>query len=152
MSPYDLWSATYPEAAAALRAITIPPPPPVPADGSEAYVQSLVRLEAPKVGCLLMRNNSGAFVDKTGRTVRVGLGNDSARVNSIWKSSDLIGIAPDGRFLAVEVKKPGWKGPTNDREKAQDNFLALVRARGGIGSFCTDASQLSSIVADKSVF
>jgi len=107
---------------------------------SESHIQSLIRLEAPRHGAMLLRNNSGACKDETGRLIRFGLGNDSERVNQAFKSSDLIGITPVGDvgvFTAVEVKKPGWTGPTNDRERAQAAFLLHVQRLGGIGIFAT---------------
>lgn len=115
---------------------------------SEAAVQAELQIEAPRRGGALWRNNSGACVDDTGRQVRYGLANTSAKINAHFKSSDLIGITPKlitaqdvgailGIFTAVEVKEPGWKGPRkgNDREQAQNNFLKTVRAMGGIGMF-----------------
>lgn len=114
--------------------------------GSEAAVQSAIRLRAAQAGIPLWRNNSGAYKDDTGRLVRYGLGNDSAKISEHWKSADLCGILPTeitqanvgqvwGRFFAVECKKPGWRGPTDDRERAQAAFLTNVRALGGIALF-----------------
>lgn len=42
--------------------------------------------------------------------------------------SDIIGCTPHGRFLAIEVKKPG--GRVSDDQRG---FLEQVRASGGIG-------------------
>ena len=114
--------------------------------GSEAAVQADLRLAAARAGVALWRNNSGALPDENGRFVRFGLGNDSARISEVFKSSDLIGIWPQmitpamvgsvvGRFVAVEVKEPGWKSPRNDLERAQANFLRTVVGMGGIGQF-----------------
>lgn len=113
-------------------------------DASESRVQSELRLTAASMRCSLWRNNSGAVTDDTGRLVRYGLGHDSAPLNKVWKSSDLIGITPVawhgkvfGVFTAVEVKAQGWRGPKNDHERAQGAFLANVEALGGIGLFAT---------------
>lgn len=112
--------------------------------GSEAMTQAGLRVFAPKVGCALWRNNSGAMDDGAGRIVRFGLANDSKRLNDVFKSSDLIGITPvewQGRtfgvFTAVECKAPDFKGPRSDREVAQNNFLTTVESMGGIGLFAT---------------
>jgi hypothetical protein len=102
---------------------------------SEAAVQAALQIEAAKRGGVLWRNNSGACVAADGRQVRYGLANTSAKINEHFKSSDLIGIGPGGRFMAVEVKEPGWRKPTTERETAQNNFLNVVRALGGIGLF-----------------
>lgn len=119
-----------------LRIIDPTPLPNVPTIAkSEAAVQSLIQIEAARRGHALWRNNSGACFDQDGRMVRYGLGNTSSKLNAVFKSSDLIGIGPDGRFTAIEVKAPGWCGPKTDHENAQNNFLTTVRALGGIGMF-----------------
>jgi hypothetical protein len=101
----------------------------------ESTLQAAIRAEAPRYGLYLWRNNSGVLSDATGRPVRFGLGNDSPRINAKLKSSDLIGIAPGGRFVAVECKAPGWIGVRTERERAQENFINLVRQCGGIAGF-----------------
>lgn len=95
------------------------------------------RLLAYRAGFLLMRNNSGAARDATGRQVRYGLGNDSAELCRVRKSSDWIGIAPSGRFLAIEQKPRGWKFTNTEHERAQLAFLNDVLRRGGIADFAT---------------
>lgn len=116
---------------------------------SEQEQQQLIRVAAPRHGVHLLRNNSGACTDTTGRLVRYGLGNDSAELNRVFKSSDLIGIAPVtiqphhvgmtiGQFVAVEVKRPGWKFRENDeRAVAQRNFGQWVIKQGGRFQFAT---------------
>lgn len=115
--------------------------------GTEAYVQSNVRLEASKSGGRLWRNNVGALVDSRGVPVRYGLCNESKEVNAVCKSSDLIGIQPIeiqpfhvgtiiGQFVARECKKASWKpGERTKDEQAQGNFINLVNALGGDGKF-----------------
>lgn len=124
---------------------------------SESQVQSEIMIEAAKYGIRLMRNNVGAgkFIDEeTGNTsfVRFGLMNDSKEMNRRIKSSDLIGIMPVaywymgtngkpnpahyGQFIAVEVKKEGWKYTGTDREKAQLAFIDWVKSQGGVAGFC----------------
>ena len=127
--PLSDWSATYPQAARALWAILTPSAPVVTgAQGSEARVQSQIRLEAAAKGYWLGRNNSGALLDQRGVPVRFGLGNDSPAVNKVLKSADLIGIGPSGQFVSVEVKKPGGR-----IDPAQVAWAALVTKRGGLG-------------------
>jgi len=103
--------------------------------GSEADVQARVRLAASKRGIRLWRNNSGVAQDEKGRVVRFGLCNDSARMNETIKSSDLIGIGPGGKFIAREVKAPGWKYTGTKREQAQLKFITLVNSMGGDAKF-----------------
>lgn len=122
--------------------------------GSEARQQSLVRLEAAKMGVRLFRNNSGAFCDENGRMVRFGLGNDSKQVNEVFKSPDLMSwrpvvIRPDmvgmtiGQFCAREMKHEGWKYNLADaHEVAQFNFIRLAIADGCDAAFATGPGSL----------
>lgn len=50
---------------------------------------------------------------------------------------DLAGMLTDGRFFGLEVKRPGWKGPGDEREECQAAFLDLVVKHGGVGRFIT---------------
>ncbi len=47
------------------------------------------------------------------------------------------------QILAIECKRPGWTKPTDQREREQAAFLALVRKHGGIGLFATDPQQVA---------
>lgn len=116
---------------------------------SEAEVQQQIRLRAQQHGTPLLRNNSGATFDENGRMVRYGLGNDSSRLNEVFKSPDLIGIWPViitpehvgrtlGVFFGVECKPTGWKFRESDkRAVAQKNFGDWVINHGGLFRFAT---------------
>lgn len=115
---------------------------------SEAYAQQQIRLDAPKHGVYLFRNNRGACYDESGRLVRYGLANDSKQQDERIKSSDLIGVTPVtvtpvmlgtklGIFTSYEVKKPGWRFTGTKRENAQLKWLNLIVSLGGIGKFTT---------------
>jgi len=118
---------------------------------SEAAVQQQRMLQAAREGGRLWRNNSGACTDETGRLIRYGLGNTSAKLNKVMKSSDLIGITRVvvtprmvghvvGIFTAEEIKAPNWKyRESDDRARAQLAFINLVISLGGIGRFVTSA-------------
>lgn len=112
----------------------------------ESTLQAAIRAEAPRLGVYLWRNNSGVLQDATGRPVRFGLGNDSPRINAKLKSSDLIGITQGGRFVAIECKAPGWIGVRNGRERAQENFINLVRQAGGIAGFCRSIEEFRRLI------
>src|SRR3989304_2051068 len=112
------------------------------AEGSEASVQNAIRLEAARRGARLFRNNSGAYQDERGNFIRYGLMNESKSVNSVCKSSDLIGISNIGQFLAYEVKRPGWHFTATPREVAQQNFLNLIVSLGGRAKFITSVQEL----------
>jgi hypothetical protein len=132
--------------------------------GSEARVQSLVRLEAPHAGYWLTRNNVGAYQDPRGivcvhchrpalgrggpsRWVRYGLANESKQQNQLVKSADLIGwrrrviISADvgtviAQFASREVKKEGWSFDPNDsHEQAQAAWRDFVNSNGGDAAF-----------------
>jgi len=125
---------------------------------NEAVVQQQVRLAMARMGAQLWRNNCGACVDDTGRLVRYGLCNDSAQMNAVIKSSDLIGgtpvlIGPEhvGKYVAVltaiECKKSGWHlTPGDKRGQAQQRFIDIVRGIGGIGGFASDVAQLPELL------
>lgn len=114
---------------------------------SEMPILRQCRLEADRLGGALYRNNSGATFDRNGRMIRYGLGNDSKKLNRDYKMPDLVGIAPGGLFWGVEVKRVGWKGVSNDREKAQQNAGRHIESLGGIFGFATDPAQLKEMIA-----
>lgn len=132
--------------------------PPLPAEApeagkSEAWAQSVVRLEASEKGVKLFRNNVGVLEDKTGRPVRYGLGNDSPKMNEVIKSGDLIGIRPlmilphhvghtFGQFVSREIKAPGWQYTGQGREAAQMAWANLINACGGDAAFATGPGTL----------
>jgi len=121
--------------------------------GSESLVASQVRLAAPALGMRLFRNNVGVLKNEAGTPVRYGLANDSPALNKKLKSSDLIGwrrfeIQPQhvgsciAQFVALETKRQGWAYTGDDREQAQQRFLALVLADGGHARFTTGPHEL----------
>lgn len=125
---------------------------------SESEIQQLVQIEAAKHGMILMRNNSGALKDANGRVIFFGLGNISKKHGQNSKSSDLIGITtvtvtPDmvgkqiGIFTAIEVKEESWKpSPTDQRERAQRNFIEWVKSRGGIAGFVNSVEAFKKLL------
>lgn len=114
---------------------------------SEAAAQADIREAAAWLGITLFRNNSGALKDDAGRLIRYGLGQDSAAVRKLYRSSDLIGWhEPSGRFVSIEVKAPGWLRPSGERELAQERWIMAVRRAGGIAGFATSVEDLHRIV------
>ena len=125
----------------------------------ESQVQQEVQIQARHNNCTLMRNNSGALKDETGRLVRYGLGNVSKQQTEQIKSSDLIGITqvtitPEmvgrsiGVFTAIEVKKESWKmdKKLDKREQAQKNFIEWVLSLGGFAGFANSVDNLKQII------
>lgn len=125
----------------------------------ESTVQQEIQVQAKYFNCDLMRNNSGALKDDTGRTVRYGLGNISKSHNDKIKSSDLIGftkvvITPDmvGKtiaiFTAIECKEENWKDDKklDARETAQQAFINWIKANGGFAGFAQNIDKLKTIL------
>lgn len=157
MTPINEWAARHgitPDALADLHTIIIPQSSPG-VTGSEAAAQQRIRLEAPKHGVRLWRNNVGACMDERGNHIRYGLANESRAMNKVIKSSDLIGITPMtvrpehvggvvGVFTAIECKRPGWLYKGSPREKAQMSFMQVVIGMGGFAQFATDPGDIWS--------
>ena len=129
-------------------------PPDAPAHGKgEAFVQSAAVLAASRQGIRAFRNNSGAFQNDSGQLVRFGLGNTSAAVNAVLKSSDLIGwrpvrITPEmvgyriAQFWGREAKEPGWQYTGKGREVQQKAFIDMGNAEGADLAFLTDPERV----------
>lgn len=125
---------------------------------AESTVQNHIRHMSAQLGDDLWRNNSGVLNDVKGRPVRFGLGNDSAKINKVCKSSDLIGltrvmVTPEmvgtviAVFTAVEVKENGWVfNPRNDREVAQKTFIDFILRAGGYAGFAQSIDDYRRIV------
>lgn len=120
---------------------------------SEAFVQSLVRLEASRKGLKLWRNNVGVLRNERGDTVRYGLANDSPALNKRIKSADLIGWRPIritvahlnttiGQFVSRECKQPNWKYTGTEHEAAQLKWIEAILADGGDAKFCNGEGSL----------
>lgn len=74
------------------------------------------------------RNNSGMLKDANGRPVRFGLA---------VGSSDIIGICPDGLFLAVECKTA--TGKATDKQLAFIRMVQKMGGRAGVARCAEDA-------------
>ena len=84
---------------------------------SESHIVNACLIALSAAGCLVWRQNTGVLPDRQGRPIRFGL---------CVGSSDIIGVAPDGKFLAIECKSAIGQ-PTD----AQVRFLEAVRRQGG---------------------
>ena len=97
----------------------------------ETRIQNAIMLALSNAGCTVWRvETSGVWV---GRKIHsdgdtVTLANARMFLSGLCKGgSDIIGIDPDGRFMAVEVKTETGR-PT----KEQLTFINAVKAAGGI--------------------
>lgn len=107
------------------------------ADVQKTVIELLER--HPKVAWV-GRFNSGKFAKSYGGKKRI------INANNVTGCSDVLGQLKDGRLLAMEVKKPGWKTPTDEREKAQAEFLALVDRNGGVSGFVRSVDDVLQIL------
>lgn len=103
-------------------------------------------LRLTECGCIVWRNETagawvGSYEGKTpaghtvisdARMIKVGLCTGSA---------DIIGIAPDGRFLAVEVKKPAGRVT-----REQKWFLDAVEHAGGVAGVARSGDDAVALV------
>lgn len=96
-------------------------------------------------GCLDLLRLHGVFAwrQNVGRLpVKDRSGERLVRFASVNGISDIIGVLPGGRFLAIECKRPGNR-PTED----QQAFLDAVNRRGGLTVVIYDADDLEEIIA-----
>lgn len=98
----------------------------------ESDIQRLIMLALSEAGCLIWRNNTGVLKNAAGIPIKFGL---------CVGSSDLIGIAPGGRFLAVEIKTPKGKATPE-----QLRFIEAVRARGGIAGIARSPAEALALL------
>lgn len=116
----------------------------VPAEPLEADIQSAI-LE------LLARHSKVAWAGRinSGAAMLPGKGGKlrPVRFNSIEGISDIIGQMADGRFLAIEVKRPSWRKPSDEREKAQAAFLGQVLHAGGVAFFARSVDEVLMWIA-----
>ena len=101
---------------------------------SEANIQRDIMLALSEAGCLVWRNNTGAYTDpRSGAYIRYGVGGKGG--------ADLIGITPAGKFLAVEVTSKTGRTTTE-----QTNFVCAVLQAGGIAGVCRSADDALDLI------
>lgn len=112
----------------------------------ETAIQRKIMLALSEAGCTVWRNEtSGAWVGKQLHRAgdQVTLGNARMiRFGLAVGSSDIVGIAPGGRFLAVEVKtKTGRARPE------QLTFIEAVRNAGGLAGIARSPEEALELLA-----
>lgn len=90
-------------------------------------------LALSEAGCLIWRQNVGTLKNAAGIPIKFGL---------CVGSSDLIGLTPTGKFLAVEIKTPTGKATTE-----QLRFIEAVRSRGGIAGIARSPAEALALLA-----
>jgi hypothetical protein len=102
---------------------------------SEANLLNDCMIELSAAGCLVWRNNTGALPDKNGRILKFGL---------CKGGSDIIGICPDGKFLAVEVKTETGRASSD-----QMRFIDAINRLGGRAGIARESKQAVAIALGK---
>ncbi len=129
---------------------------------NESTVSDENTLLLASYGGKIMRNNSGVLVNDVGTPVRFGLGNVSAKVNKVFKSSDQIGILPVvitpamvgktvGVFIAVEDKREGLHYTGKGTEPGQLKFIEWVRRLGGIACFASQTKDVEDTITSYTI-
>ena len=98
---------------------------------SESHILNACLIALSAAGVMAFRNNTGTLPNREGRPIRFGL---------CVGSSDIIAIAPDGVFVAVECKT-AIDQPTD----AQVRFLEAVRAHGGRSGIARSGNEAVAI-------
>lgn len=118
---------------------------------SEAEVQTAVLAYLCTVPDLVRieRHNRGAATDEHGRPIQF---------NKVIKGGDItivdvVGMFRDGRHLAIELKREGWRmaGPdamhdTAVRERKQAAYIAQTVECGGVGGFVRSVDEARAVV------
>lgn len=85
---------------------------------NESTLMKQIQIAVSKAGHRVFRNNVGLFETKDGRKITCGLGKGTA---------DLVGWTKNGKFLALEIKRPGGKAT-----EEQIAFIAAAHRAGGV--------------------
>ena len=99
---------------------------------SENEIQNSILEWLYFVGIFAWRNNSAAVYDKRAGAYRRKSKHDKNGV------SDILAILPDGRLLAIEVKKNKRQKPS----QAQANFIDHINNQGGIAMVAWSIEQV----------
>lgn len=116
----------------------------------ETAIQNQIMLALSGAGCLVFRNEtSGAWVGKVAHKSGDQVTLKGARMITFGLcvgSSDLVGVTPDGRFLAVEVKTTRGRVTPEQRR-----FIDAIVAHGGVAGVArcvNDALELIGYACD----
>ena len=127
-------AAPKPRAPAAMRA-TLKAPVPLE---SEIQKQIVDGLRMHRMVGLVERINSGAALETSddGKRRYIEFSHiypvaDAGKMRAV----DLSVTLRDGRRFVIEVKRPPWNGPRNQRELEQENYIRHIERCGGLGMF-----------------
>ncbi len=99
----------------------------------------------PKVR-LVERHNSGTQVEVgADGQKRFTKFNHIFKVNGVrMRKSDIDCTLTNGKRFVVEVKRPPWSEPTDQREREQENYINHVKAATGYGMFATSVAEVEA--------
>lgn len=60
-------------------------------------------------------------------------------------------LKPSGKRFVIEVKRPGWKQPRDDREREQQAYIDRVRECGGHGLIATSWEEVAAYLGARRV-
>lgn len=111
----------------------------------ETKIQNAIMIALSNAGCTVWRNEtSGAWVGKVIHKAANQVTLNNARMITFGLcvgSADLIGIAPDGRFMAVEVKTNSGR-PSAEQLK----FIAHVNENGGVAGIARSTKDALELI------
>lgn len=99
-------------------------------------------------GCKVWRVNSG-MMPASYTNKRTGITTKRMIHMAKTGTSDIIGLTPTGRFIAIEVKKPETR---NNVTENQSLFLEDIRHLNGIAGVATSPEEALAIVTDQGGF
>jgi len=112
----------------------------------ETQIQRRIMLSLSEAGCTVWRNETsgawlGKIIHKAGNQVTIA--NAHMMVFGLAVGgSDIVGISPNGKFLAVEVKTA-----TGRATKEQLAFIEAVRAAGGIAGIARNEQDALALIS-----
>ena len=113
----------------------------------ETKIQRLIMLALSEAGCTVWRNETaGAWVGKVIHKAGDQVTLRNARMMTFGLcvgSSDIIGIAPDGNFLAIEVKT---NSKSSKASKEQLLFKTAVQKAGGYSGMARSPEDALKII------
>lgn len=117
----------------------------------ETVIQNKIMLELSKRGCIIFRNETaGAWVGKKihqeGQTITLANAR-MIKAGLAVGSSDLIGLSPSGKFIAIEVKTK--TGPVKDSQKS---FIEAIKKQGGLAGVARNTKEAIEIVENDNEF
>ena len=112
----------------------------------ETQIQRRIMLRLSEAGCTVWRNETsgawlGKIIHKAGNQVTIANAHMMVFGLAVG-SSDIIGIAPNGKFLAVEIKTT-----TGRATKEQLAFIEAVRAAGGIAGIARTPEEALALIS-----